>query len=81
MRNSTIVFALVCIFGFSVASQAAERLVIRNGRGQVTGHVYSSSSCAGGACGRITDAAGRITGSFRTSGNTVRFYDRAGRPR
>ena len=70
--------AVAAISSFTLSASASDRYTIRNARGQVTSRV---TTCANGTCGKITDAAGRITGSFRTSGKTVRFYDRAGRPK
>jgi hypothetical protein len=78
MKTNLFVLAVVCLFGLSSVSEAADRYTVRNGRGQVVSRV---TTCVGGTCGRITDAAGRITGSFRVSGNNVRYYDRAGRPK
>lgn len=78
MKYPRLLLACMAIVAFSFSAEASDRYTIRNARGQVTGRV---TTCVNGTCGKITDAAGRITGSFRTSGKTVRFYDRTGRPK
>lgn len=78
MKYTSLIVAFVAVSVLTLSASAADGYTIRNARGQIVSKV---TTCASGTCGKITDATGRITGSFRVSGKNVRFYDRAGRPK